>query len=979
MKTTQKFVAIAVSVVLLVAASEDLEAADISIAGSRLTITDKLAASGKATLKFTAKDSAAGITKGSGTDLDAIEVTFTYGYSNRAGSYVVPTGALDDSKSGWRANSATLAKYVNKNAKLGTPTGAASVQIKESKQLRLTAKSASDIPFSLVDAGPPSGPITVVFSVTNADETIHYCTSFAPANVTFKEIAGDTSRKLVAKNGTAAPCPASLGSLGLRPTPRLPSPPSAPYLYFDGGDPLVVAGLVDRIFDAETSGFFSSFRSYVDSTLGGLATANDDTRARVAKAAGLLDVLGETPPMASGFTTYRDVATTAFDGLMDRTPLDSVDKFLNPPANLLNILQDSGRLQSIAEAYDFLRGSGVAPATDETIRALIATWADSFRLDWNLLGDPFGAFEGHRDNWGVKAGSALVTAALALPDHPGAARWLANGVVFLNESLGRVVADPGWYAESPHYVNYSFNNLASTAWHVKNAAGVDWFDDLAPLVDVALATRQPDGHAAPFEEGIANAFPHNVLAAAYPTRASKMLWAWENSSKDPVNYDNQQIHSVTRFLTVDTETAPIPPSDVPTQFLTGNANIAVLRSSWNSSATQLTMIAALDHSDSEAFTSRHNTENPMDVVLHAAGATLLPTSSGGPTVTSSANRAYYLEPSSKNVPLIDGQAPYVTDSTAILFSDRVDSRDASGHAHSFADMATTSVSAYPLSSTVRRTVALIDESYGVVADYLVSAVAADHGTTWRGRGEVTVRATSTDHYGADYAWPNSGSPTAHLAVDVTASSMLTGSLVPGFYAPAWGVEETLDPVRAATNGTESVLLSVLRPRLDGGTATTVAVHTAAGTPAFTVSDGTFTDVIVAGTGNDSHSLAGITTDAQLAVVRHVAASTSRVAMSSGSVVDTEVFGGIVLSSNPATLVVTIEPGVIVATIAEDTVEPLTLTFQSFAGIDSGLAHSATFDEAPLVGLDFQQAGDTFTAVVPGGGVLVIEEIGGGGP
>ena len=230
----------------------------------------------------------------------------------------------------------------------------------------------------------------------------------------------------------------------------------------------------------------------------------------------MLEVLGETPPAASGYVSYRDVAVDALLAIGDRDAADSVDDFVTPPPNVLNVLQDSGRLQSMAEAYDFLRGSGVAPIDDGLIRDLIANWADAFVTDWNLTGDPFGLFLGHRDNWGVKAGSALITAALSLPDHESAPLWITTGMGYLNLSLYEVVMSPGWYSESPHYVNYALNNLAPAAWHALNAGGADWFDDLAPLVDVALALRQPDGESAPLRKVCQTYF--HTMCLRLPTR-----------------------------------------------------------------------------------------------------------------------------------------------------------------------------------------------------------------------------------------------------------------------------------------------------------------------------------------------------------------------------------------------------------------------------------------------------------------------------
>lgn len=64
-------------------------AADIGVVPKKLVVVDKLAVAGKAKLVFVSKDTAAGITKGTGTDVDMISVDFALAYAN--GSAGVPS------------------------------------------------------------------------------------------------------------------------------------------------------------------------------------------------------------------------------------------------------------------------------------------------------------------------------------------------------------------------------------------------------------------------------------------------------------------------------------------------------------------------------------------------------------------------------------------------------------------------------------------------------------------------------------------------------------------------------------------------------------------------------------------------------------------------------------------------------------------------------------------------------------------------
>lgn len=940
-------------------------ATDVGVAAKKLAVVDG-GTSGKDKVSFVATGT--GVAKGGAADVGGISGGLAISRGAVRGGFSIPAGGLGPGGEGWRQNDASLARYQNPDAGTGVPTGARSVLVRPGKLVKLTAKTIGDEPIDVAALAAESASIRAVTTIVNDGEVYRHCTAFAADDVKVTGPNGAGKVKLVAKSGVPSACP----GLVVSPGPDLPPVPDAPHLYFDGSSPASVAEIVARAANPETSGYFASFRSTVDGALATLGTASDDARSKVAKAAGLLQVLGETPPGGSGFASYRDVAVTALLGMVDRTALDSVDEFIDPPPNLLNVLQDSGRLQSMAEAYDFLRGSGVAAADDTAIRALIAAWADAYVDDWNLVGDPFGVFPGHRDNWAIKGGSALVTTALALPGHPSASSWLAAGMTYLNESLHEVVMAPGWYAEGPHYVNYSLNNLASTAWHVRHATGEDWFDDLAPLVDVALALRQPDGESTPFEEGVPNAFPHDVLAAAYPTRAPTMLWAWQNGGQNTSNYDNQQIHSVTRFLVVDVTTVGVAPGEPSTTFLGGDTHAAALRSDWSTDAVQITTMTALDHSADEVFPSRHNTENPLDVTLHGAGAMLLPTASGGPQVTSSANRATYLEPGSKNIPLVDGDAPYLLDPLAVEFGERLDSRDAGGATHRILDVVTTRLPAFAAGVAVERTVGLVADAYGVVVDRFDGGGSGSHlyGATWRGRGDASARSLTAAHLGVDYAWPDATSPAAHLAVDVAGSAGLSGVVDAGLYAPAWGVEETLEPLRVSATATTLHTLTVLRPRADATPATAIEPVGSGSVAAFRVTDGAIEDVIATAPGG-SLTADGITSDARLALVRRVAGLTVSLAMVMGTTLDAGPSGGAIEVDDATTVSASVDEGIVVIEVSADADGKRRITLRDLPGVSADATYAATLDGVPLAGGAFSQAGTELRLRVPHGGTVVV--------
>lgn len=953
----------------LLLAGRMAHAVDVPLPAKSLTIRNATASGGKSKVTFVARDRSGSLTKGDGTDPGDIRVGLRVIRYNAEGGFTIPAGARPiDGSTGWIKNDARAASFVNRDADLGSPTGVSRFSLINGSSLKLTGRTIGDASLaSLTIPYPDARGILTVVTVENGGDVLRYCTVFWSRDITFRSTkSGD--RSLKAKNGEPYPCPPEV--LQPAPLPALPSVPSAPSLWFDGNNPAAVAAIVARTTDPETSALFGSIRGSVDGSLGSLVGASDDTLARVAKGAGLLQVVGLVPSGGSGFPTYRDVVVAAVTAISDRTATDSIGEFLNPPANVLNVLQDAGRLQSMAEAFDLVRGSGVAPAEETAMADRIANWADELLLDWNLVGDSFGIFAGHRDNWSIKAGSAVVTAALAVPEHPNAAQWLATGVQWIEESLAAKVLAPGWYAESPHYLNYSLNNLASTLWHLYNATGTDWFDDLEPLLDIAFALRQPDGLQPPFEEGVPTTVPWDVLAAAYPARASTMMWALANSPADYGSYENQQFHAVTRFLVRPLGVTPAMPADAPTRFVDGNTHAVILRSDWSADALQVTGLTAIDTSSDESVASRHHMENPLDLVLHGAGATLLPTASGGPTVTTSPDRSYFLLPSSKNIPLVDENAPYVLDPLGVELEETIDSRDA-GIRHRLLDAATTTVTRFAAGVDVARTLAMIDDSYAVVVDRFAGEAAHSFGTNWRGRGSATLRVAGASHVAADYDWPNSASPLAHLAIDTTGSAPLSGALVTGYYAPAFGSEETLAPLSVRVSASEATLLTVLRPRTNAAPASTVTPLTAVGGAAASVISGSTNDVLLAGAEGVVRSAAGVEGDGRLTLVRKVGAEVSGIAATRA----TRVASGPVAieATAPTTFAATVASGTAVITLGSDAVAGSRLTLTALPGLTTAASHTVTFDGAPVPTADVTDDGTSLTIRIPGPGTLVVSD------
>lgn len=565
----------------------------------------------------------------------------------------------------------------------------------------------------------------------------------------------------------------------------------------------------------------------------------DDLKSRVAKAAALLSLLNQKSDLPNS-VSYRDVVLDCLVNAEKRKP-----RALMPSKGDIHILQDSGRLQSFAEAYDMIREQSLDPNKKKLAEEKLANWAESMRRDVNLTG-AFGV-QGHRDNWGIKGGASLITVALTLPKHEKAASWLKFGFTLINDSLKRVSSQWGWYGEGPHYLNYSMNNLAPLAYQVRNVCKVNWFKDMKSLITCALAMRQPDGTSMPFEEGIVTTFPFDVLAPGYPKLGPVLLWAWENSPKATSNFEVQQYHSVTRFLIQDPELRSRAPKGASTRFIKGDVNAHVLRSSWDKNGQQLTMLTATDFQSRTMTASRHNHQNPLDLTLFARGQALLVTSGGGPLVTRSKRRGYYIRPSSKNVPLVNGKAPFITDYQRIRSDFFLDSQDVEKRRHRFLDGAKTSVRDYGEAKEMSRTVAMIDDSIFVVLDRMNAASPQELTIPWRGRGSLTVSESQARFFSGK--WTCNKVP---LAIHCASNQDLEAKKIPAYYAHRWNKEESIDALTLRSKASSTKLLTVFQSEtaplkwsalkgdgvaLESSEGTKLSLEVLAGTPGKSISFG----------------------------------------------------------------------------------------------------------------------------------------------
>ncbi len=177
---------------------------EVAIDAKKLLLIDK-PTKGVSKLVFVAKDDA--FDKGGAGDVTLVDAALDVFYTNTPidshGVLTVPAPFFK--------NDDKVAKYKNKTAPTG---GVVKVGVlKNGKVAKIVAKGLGDgVTVDILSNPPDGGGLTTVLTVANEnDDTVkRYCTRFAEglgSTIKYKEIAGGTGRKLLAKDGVGVVCP----------------------------------------------------------------------------------------------------------------------------------------------------------------------------------------------------------------------------------------------------------------------------------------------------------------------------------------------------------------------------------------------------------------------------------------------------------------------------------------------------------------------------------------------------------------------------------------------------------------------------------------------------------------------------------------------------------------------------------------------------------------------------------------------------
>jgi hypothetical protein len=184
--------------------------AEAGARGGRLVVVDRRASRGAARLLYRSPGPATGLPIGGGPDDIAAGVTVRI--DGTSATYSVPAGAFDGT-SGWRANDAGRAAFLNRSAP-APPSGVHTAVVRATSGIKVRAMSLGDGTPTLDIGAPPARAVDVMFAVTAGAGTGHRCMHFAAANCAYRSLDRGAGAKLTCGDGVADPGCVAFGLSG---------------------------------------------------------------------------------------------------------------------------------------------------------------------------------------------------------------------------------------------------------------------------------------------------------------------------------------------------------------------------------------------------------------------------------------------------------------------------------------------------------------------------------------------------------------------------------------------------------------------------------------------------------------------------------------------------------------------------------------------------------------------------------------------
>jgi hypothetical protein len=252
-------------------------------------------------------------------------------------------------------------------------------------------------------------------------------------------------------------------------------------------------------------------------------------------------------------------------------------------------------------------------------------------------------------NHTLKAASSISLAALTLPDHPQAAKWLAIGLHRLYKGFDATLAEDGVYAEGVSYAVYATEEFIDFALAYEHLTGINVLasDDppVGALFDALIKLRRPDGWGPQFDDSSRKHLDQKVIAHLLDDPAYHV---WDATAGDaPAGMTGTSRY----YIFYDDSIQPQAPAWNPTQFLLGE-NIAVFRRDWSPESSYLLLLGETNDSRGHG----HYDQSSFTIYAHSAQLAL----DGGYAGYDRTHRDLYREliyPEGHNLVLADGTGP----------------------------------------------------------------------------------------------------------------------------------------------------------------------------------------------------------------------------------------------------------------------------------------------------------------------------------
>ncbi len=454
--------------------------------------------------------------------------------------------------------------------------------------------------------------------------------------------------------------------------------------------------------------------------------------------------------------------------------------------------------------YNYLRGD---LDSDGTIRAIAAEEAD--RLYGGLFVQ-LGFFKiplwqtPHKDNWHIRAYSALGMGAIVLSDYVGESstpdQWDERARSVVMETMDYQIDANGGYAEGPFYSQYAADIYMPYLLALKRFSGEDLLNDskIHSMHDWSLNIRLPDGSRPNVDDAHLSYFFGNYLSSVYPDGAVH-AWDWGNA-RELYAADFYRVDAIVLY---DDSIEPGEPDFNPTIFMP-EAGDAVFRSDWSRDA--IYMLLRGEHGKARTNGLSHEHPDGISFIIFAYGEML-------------ALDAGYIEFAqhhkvnkalNHNLILVDGKGPPLIELLGNVIGAGVDATISNFFSTNFLDYA--EVKARYQNTNFVRSVFFADNKYFVIIDDIDAGAVHTYEWLLHGNGGGTSGGEFESREKGVKWRINDVELIAYIAAPNNAKMILEEGGTAGVHSFSYRQELTHTVLKARASGEDLKFLSVLYPK-----------------------------------------------------------------------------------------------------------------------------------------------------------------------